>query len=667
MRRDEQKGKPDRAAVHRSRYRELRAAGSMPGLSFAGAEPLLAGEGAGIALGKVLEEDDQLALLLARLVHGGKSDRRLDLRGDTDPTLLRSAALAFRLVAANRVGRCEGFPYDAFWSQSLACAVASQLLAQELGSAMHVEAFLAAFFWRIGSLALASAFPADYSEVVSGCAPESLETLRAAETSRFGIDHVQLSHALLEEFSFPARTLDMLARMCDSERPFDAERLLVVAERLAAICSLDGEARQERWADLVNERREFGIERDAFAVLGDAVLHAWWEWGEDLGVRTRPTTSFLALDQTATVDRRILALAVARERRAGDRPLSVLVVDDDPIAVRILKEQLVRYGHDVQTALDGQQALQGVLRRSPDVVVADWVMPEMDGLELCRALRRYEAGRHVFFILLTGRDEEEHLTAAFEAGVDDFLTKPTKPGVLLARMTAARRVIDLRDQHADDQRLIRQQLVRMSVFAGRVKEAASTDSLTNLPNRRHAVRRLQEEWATAESSDSPLSLVMLDVDHFKRVNDKYGHEIGDLVLRSVADVLGRTTRRNEFACRFGGEEFLVICRGAELEETFQCAERIRKAIRNQVAARTPFDEEVTVSAGVAARTHEMRSVEDLLRAADRAVFRAKDEGRDRTCAASIAGDVPECERKRSENGGNDSSSRPARAEGDEAA
>ena len=640
-------------------YREQQQAGTMPGLSLSGLDELLASS-ARFRLADFSRADTSRLELLAGTAEG------FGTLADVDPELMRSSVLAFRLVSANRVGPCEDFPYDAFWSFSLARAVACQAIAQELGLENHRELFLASFFQRIGALAFAGGFPTRYpffTDFTGALDADACEKVLDLERERFGVDHLEVSCVLLRELGFPESCVGLVEERRFGSEDSEEGRLLRVAEWLAHLCSLDDEEREQRWIETIDARQELGLERDTFSALGDRVLHSWWEWGDELGVHTRPMTSFYALDQTTTYDRQVLRLPTAPEPEEDeDRGLRVLVVDDDPTAVLLVREQLRRAGHDVRTATDGEEALRLVQQHPVDVVVADWMMPEMDGLELCRSLRRFEAGRHLFFVLVTGREEEDDVVRAFDAGVDDFLNKPPKPGVLLARMVAARRVLDLRRKVELEQRQNKQQLAEMSRFAERLKNAASTDALTELPNRRYAMRRLQEEWATSERSGSALSLVMLDVDHFKRVNDTYGHEVGDDVLRAVADVLRQSTRRGEVACRFGGEEFIVICSSSDAVGVGHCGERVRKAIQEAVGPATPVEGDVTASIGVATRLEDMDGPEALIRAADRAVYQAKATGRNRTCTdpgENGTADGPDSE-KGSFRGG-------AEVEGDEAA
>jgi two-component system cell cycle response regulator len=263
-------------------------------------------------------------------------------------------------------------------------------------------------------------------------------------------------------------------------------------------------------------------------------------------------------------------------------------------------------------------------------VLTDWTMPEMDGVELCKALRSTREGRTIYVLLLTGRGEYQRIVEAFDAGADDYVNKPFNAEVLLARVRAGQRMIELREQVEADRRDRARQLARMAVLNRKLKTAAMTDILTRLPNRRYAMGRLDQEVATALRSSQPLCAILIDIDHFKSVNDRYGHDVGDRVLQETAEVLKGSIRRGDIAARLGGEEFLVICPGSDMAGAIQVAQRIRDAVSQH-----PFVDlagNLTVSLGVAELSGGCTTVDTLLKHADRRVYLAKARGRDQVCA-----------------------------------
>jgi diguanylate cyclase (GGDEF)-like protein len=311
--------------------------------------------------------------------------------------------------------------------------------------------------------------------------------------------------------------------------------------------------------------------------------------------------------------------------------LRILAVDDDPVSLRLISLHLTRAGHEVLRATTGREALLAALEHSPQMVITDWMMPDMDGLELCRTLRSTEECRGMYVIVLTGRDRESRAVEAFDAGADEYFLKPFDSKLLLARVRAGQRTIELREQVESDRRIQAQQVADMSVLNRKLEAAAMTDVLTKLPNRRFAMRRLEEDLGLALANETALSVVMIDIDCFKQVNDEHGHGMGDLVLRETANVLRSIVRREDTVCRLGGEEFLVICPGANLEQAAATAERMRRAVAHHVIG-YGYGRPVTISAGVAQREEGADTVDDLLRVADRRVYVAKAAGRDQVCS-----------------------------------
>jgi len=265
-------------------------------------------------------------------------------------------------------------------------------------------------------------------------------------------------------------------------------------------------------------------------------------------------------------------------------------------------------------------------------VITDWLMPGLSGLELCQALRETEIGRHMYMILLTSREEEDNVVAGLEAGANDYLTKPFNPRILLARVQAGERMIELQRQVEIDKLIDRKRAAQMAQLTRKLRSVTLEDALTGLRNRRYAMETLQNAWNASERSGRKVSVVMIDIDHFKRVNDGHGHQAGDAVLRATADVLRASCRRSDTVCRLGGEEFLVINSNGAQHEALGCAERLRAAVESNSIRCGTFDGNVTISLGVAERTDAMKSIDDLLAAADRAVYEAKAQGRNRACA-----------------------------------
>lgn len=310
-------------------------------------------------------------------------------------------------------------------------------------------------------------------------------------------------------------------------------------------------------------------------------------------------------------------------------PCCIMVVDDEPKDLEELNVILKPTGQKIVLARDGLEALELAQQHNPGVVIADWVMPKVDGVELCIALRARVGTRPLHFIMLTAHSDKKRLVAAFEAGVDDFVAKPFVPEELLARVRAGIRSVRLQTEHIRDSLKSQELNLRLGDSNSRLEMLSLTDDLTGLFNRRHAMLRMAEEWSAAEKYGKALSVAMADLDHFKKINDQWGHDAGDVVLKCVATLLKQTCRAQDIICRIGGEEFFIIMPNHVLEEAQICAERCRKAIADHVFTTDRAQIRVTLSIGIANRTSEMSQFLDLFKAADDSLYNAKRLGRNR--------------------------------------
>lgn len=309
--------------------------------------------------------------------------------------------------------------------------------------------------------------------------------------------------------------------------------------------------------------------------------------------------------------------------------MRLLIAEDNPVSRLALERMLSKWGHEVVTAEDGNQAWQKLQTEdAPSLMILDWDMPKMDGLELCRRIRQRESRIRPYIILLTAMDQKEDLVKAFEAEVDDYITKPFNPDELRARMSAALRVLEMQDKVLKAEEALRHQ--------------ATHDSLTSLSNRFAILSALDREFSRAQRTGNSVSVIMADLDLFKQVNDNYGHQAGDAILQQVATRMKATIRRYDEIGRYGGEEFMVVLSGCGLPGAQQQAERLRSAV-----ADSPFDIpdasiNVTLSLGVACIDQmEKPSQELLVRMADTALYSAKADGRNCVrCAVSKQAQTP---------------------------
>jgi len=321
-----------------------------------------------------------------------------------------------------------------------------------------------------------------------------------------------------------------------------------------------------------------------------------------------------------------------------DRTTKILIAEDDPTSRLTLRAALAKLGYEIEIAGDGRAAWEALQRiDAPEIAILDWMMPDVTGPEICRRLRARESGPYVYVILLTMMTELSALVEGLESGADDFISKPFRLPELYARLRAGQRVIDLQRE----------------LLAGRaqMEKVAAYDFLTGLLNRRSILEKLGQEIARGEREGAPLGVIMMDLDHFKRINDSYGHLQGDQVLQEAARRLSETVRCYDSIGRYGGEEFLLVAAGADLDATAGIAERLRRAIAEEPMRVGDGNLRVTGSFGVSAASGRAPGeAKQLIEAADRALYRAKNAGRNRVELDGQAADQPTMEESAAEAG-----------------
>jgi diguanylate cyclase (GGDEF)-like protein len=290
--------------------------------------------------------------------------------------------------------------------------------------------------------------------------------------------------------------------------------------------------------------------------------------------------------------------------------MRILIADDDDVSRLALKAMLVRDGYEVTAVSDGAQAWE-ILRgeNPPRLAILDWLMDEMDGVEVCRRVRARPELRDIFLILLTSRVDQDHIVTGLAAGANDYVTKPFDRNELLARVRVGAQMMSL--------------YAELAVRMRELDALATMDALTGIANRRAFQARLDAEIVRTNRYRSPLALLMLDVDHFKSLNDAHGHQAGDQVLQKMGRLLASSSRETDLVARYGGEEFAIILVNADKTAAHVIAERFRARIE---AEPWPY-RAVTASIGIASWKSADDSAAEMIRQADQALYFAKNSGR----------------------------------------
>lgn len=292
----------------------------------------------------------------------------------------------------------------------------------------------------------------------------------------------------------------------------------------------------------------------------------------------------------------------------------VLVVDDSPVYRKLVEQILSSETYSLLFACDAAEALRLFEEHSPSIVIADWILPDFSGIELCRKIRSDTSHQYTYIIVMTGNHEKGNLVKGLEAGADDYVAKPFDHGEMLARVGVGRRIIDLHRE--------------LEAKSRKLEEAARTDPLTSLPN-----RRAIEEWAGRQLCGSarhgfPLWVVLGDIDSFKTINDTFGHDAGDVVLKTFADMLQKNTRAADICGRLGGDEFVMVVTHVESGKIEETVNRLRERFAELSFPLQGQSVRVTASFGVSGvLDHGVHEYGSLLRKADQMLYEAKREGR----------------------------------------
>jgi len=291
----------------------------------------------------------------------------------------------------------------------------------------------------------------------------------------------------------------------------------------------------------------------------------------------------------------------------------ILVVDDSELNLQILTGVLQKKAYEVFTTNDGGQVMKIVSNTPVDIILLDIIMPNIDGFEVCRLLKNNHATKDIPIIMVTARTDSESIKKALDLGVFDYIKKPIEEVEVIARVQSALRFKEQLDQ---------------------LKELSMKDGLTGLYNHSLLIELLEKELANHTRLEQGIAFVMLDIDFFKKVNDTYGHQAGDVVLKEVAEILRRSVRKGDIVGRYGGEEFGIVFLNFPKEDVVRTCERIRKKVENYIFNNSKTAMHITISLGVCYKEPERAlSTQEMIQHADEALYQAKGSGRNKVVVA----------------------------------
>ncbi|MFA7495960.1 MAG: diguanylate cyclase [Acidithiobacillus sp.] len=527
-------------------------------------------------------------------------------------------------LASQKPPLTSHFDLQRFWSTSVLRAVAMQALAQQLGGWPASDIFILGLLSEIGALLMACTAPEAWE--ASENEKASVQSQLEQESRTFGFNRRQLSAALMRQWRLPEFMVIAVEAQHVPTKLDDQEdgnsRLRILATILEAGRSIS------EWAltrvstrsieTLQAEAKDWWLNTPHFEQTIYDILAEWANMAEIFELPIPPN----ALENLDTLRNALLNIRVHPDQ-SETAPL--LLVDDMASDRALLQRALEPAGYPIIQAGNADEAFTLIYKQSPRIIILDWIMPGISGLELCRKLRR-EFGPRLYLLILTAHYDQNHAVEALEARANDYLSKPVSRNILLAKLAVAQQMVAfITSLENNCEQLIHQN--------NSLQSLAMKDALTELANRRGADEFLKNNWQHARRYEITLSCIMLDIDHFKQVNDLYGHDKGDQVLQALGKLLLETSRIGDLTARTGGEEFLVICPQCGLNDALILAERLRES-----AAHLHGDfPSITISAGVAEIQPDMESAEALLRTTDQALLQAKRQGRNQVVAASRSG------------------------------
>ncbi len=632
------------------RFEKIKATGELPsprGVAIAIIREAQRTEVSMADLARVIKGDPAFVGRLVKAANGLVAENRRAVVSVQEALMVlglpavRSMALGFSLLSNYRRGACRSFDYEAFWSAALLMGLAMKLVSQRAGAMAPDEAFSLGLLASIGELALATLYPVEYGAVLDEV--RRCPSVRRVDLERraLAIDSRELSAAMLVDWGIPATLASAVQNFAEPD-PEAAppgsrdERLmcsLALAEAMAQLYFVEPAEHAKRIGGLYRLAGRLGIERSDFAYLCERMNGEWIEWTRLLNMKAGEVPHFDGLFAEMPVGQAGEAASEGQAERVAPMRILLVTAAQDATAKQ-LSAELEAFDFELYRVENGDQASVAMVDVQPQLMLIDWQAPGC-GESLVRVIRETRLGRATYIIALFDADDADSFAAAADAGVDDFLSRPLSSGVLRMRLRVGRRMVQLQRELEAEREELQRFAAELSISNRRLQEAAMTDPLTGFPNRRYLNERLQMEWSSALRHNRALSVMIIDLDGFKTINDEHGHDVGDITLRQCADAMRAAIRVQDVVCRSGGDEFLAICPDTDLNAAVACAERLREAVAQLRVDTGSCRLRVTISIGVASREATMSSADELVKRADQGAYCAKQAGRNRVVAMPL--------------------------------
>jgi PAS domain S-box-containing protein len=439
----------------------------------------------------------------------------------------RQLVLGLSLLEGNHSGPCLKFDYQNFWAHSLLTAITAQNLILRSGIGSNEEVFVLGLLGQIGRLALATTQPEEYARILTEIETNPDSVIIELEHKEFGFDHNQLTQSMLADWGMPKAFQDAvlfhedpsLSDFDEDSRNWQLVNILHVADYISRACLTSESLRRKMVPKLILSATRLGIEVNTLAELGNKSVKEWHEWSQLCGIRSNEIPPFEQLLEAVPL---IPSIEVIENDLSLSEStfykLRILIVDDDRTILLLLTKLLEKAGHTVLTASNGRAGLDLVEEFMPQLIITDWLMPEMNGIEFCKTLRKNPAWRNIYVFIMTAQEGMESLVEAFEAGANDYLIKPVNPKLLLARLRAGQRVVQLQEEMEFDRQQLR----------------ISTDELAAFNHRLHK----SDVSMRAILDNSPYMTWLKDTDgRYIKVNKTY---IDYVQLQEVEQAIGKT-------------------------------------------------------------------------------------------------------------------------------